>query len=413
MKGYRVTSLMSARPRYTLFLLALVALCLQSCLGLDNTNTNFRNINSDTDHPIQINQTDQAVFKGHIYFTSQRNLYVIDGTRNGKQLTKGADVRDPAASRDGKWIAFIVRSKNYSDLVYMSTNGGPRHTVLSGNGSFYQDSTFIKSNYYWLSQPAWSPDGSHLIFLSDLQKEDWYALGGLFANAPFLDLQVFSVAKDNPTPNQPKESTQVVAYASFGDGGDSEASYRPGTGHPEQIVYTHFAYDSTGTNQVIQIFLEDATAIANHPGQYKPTFDPAVALTPVDTKVENLQPAFSPDGNALAYIRRQENGQMGLYVMPTPTEDVTSDPNNPTIQQQALAPYKKSSLILSGQFISQPVWSPDGKQIAYLAYNNNTFDIWLASINVDTKTGVYSMKGSPIQLTSGGIDGDSRPFWTP
>jgi Tol biopolymer transport system component len=99
--------------------------------------------------------------------------------------------------------------------------------------------------------------------------------------------------------------------------------------------------------------------------------------------------------------------------MPAPTQDVTSDPNNSTIQQQALAPYKKSSLILSGQLISQPVWSPDGKQIAYLAYNNNSFDIWLASINVDAKTGVYSMKASPIQLTSGGIDGDSRPFWTP
>ncbi len=404
------TTIKTYRPWHILFLLALVTVSLQSCLGFGDTsnNNNFKSISGDSNHPVQINQGDQAVFKGHIYFTSQHNLYVIDGSRNGRQLTKGVDARDPAVSPDGKWVAFIVRSKNYSDLVYMSTNNGPSHPVLSGNGGYYHDSTFIKSNYYWLAQPSWSPDGSHLLFLSDLQKEDWYGLGGLFASAPFLDLQVFSVPRDNP--NQSRDSVQVVAYANFGDGGDGNPSYRPG--HPNQVVYTHFSYDSTGTNQLIQLYMEDATAIASHPGVYTPTYDPAIAITPTDTDVQNLQPTFAPSGNALAYIRRDNAGQMGLYVMPSPTADITSDPNNPTVQQEALIPYKKSSLIVSGQFISQPTWSPDGKQIAYLAYNNSTFDIWLANVDLNTKTGAYTMKGSPIQLTSGGIDGDSHPSWT-
>jgi Tol biopolymer transport system component len=69
-------------------------------------------------------------------------------------------------------------------------------------------------------------------------------------------------------------------------------------------------------------------------------------------------------------------------------------------------------LIVQGQFISQPIWSPDGKQIAYLFYSNNEFDIWLANVAADPKTGAYSMKGSPVPLTSGGVDADSRPFWT-
>jgi Tol biopolymer transport system component len=102
---------------------------------------------------------------------------------------------------------------------------------------------------------------------------------------------------------------------------------------------------------------------------------------------------------------------MGLYIMSV-ADGVTADPNNLVIQQKALAPYKKASHILSQQFISQPIWSPDGKQIAYLSYNNDAFDIWLANITVDPKTGAYIMQGSPIQLTTGGIDGNSRPFWT-
>jgi Tol biopolymer transport system component len=102
---------------------------------------------------------------------------------------------------------------------------------------------------------------------------------------------------------------------------------------------------------------------------------------------------------------------MGLYVMPTP-ENITSNPNNSTVAKKALLPYKQSSLILKGQFISQPFWSPDGKQVAYLSYSNQSFDIWLASLTIDPKTGHYVMKGSPVQLTNGGIDGDSRPAWT-
>jgi Tol biopolymer transport system component len=160
---------------------------------------------------------------------------------------------------------------------------------------------------------------------------------------------------------------------------------------------------------VIQVYLEDATAIPNHPGAYAPTRDPGVAITPVDT--QNLQPAFSPDGNAIAYIRRESSNQMGLYIMSVPN-GVTANPNDPATEQKALAPYKKSSHILSQQFVSQPVWSPDGKQIAYLSYNNGTFDIWLVSISIDPKTGAYVMKSNPVQLTTGGIDGNSRPFWT-
>jgi Tol biopolymer transport system component len=385
-----------------LFLLSL-AFTLQGCFGIgDNSqkgNTITTNSNGNRVSVVQ------NLFKGKIYFTIDHNLWVTDGINNTRRIMTGGNIYDPVVSPNGKWIVVSTLNKNSSDIAIMPINGGTRHNLLSGSGSFYNDGGFIKSSNHWFAQPAWSPDSTHILFLSDIEKEDWYAATGI--NAPLLDLQVFSIAVNNTS-----AKPQDVAYASFGDGGDRDPSYRPG--HPSEIVYTHYAYDTaTRTQQVIQIYLEDANAIANHPGVYHPGlpgYDPGIAIT--DPKDQNIQPAFSPDGNAIVYIRRESPTQMGLYIMSVP-EGVTANPNDPKTEQQALLPYKKSSHILSGQYVSQPVWSPNGKQIAYISYNNSEFDLWLANVTFNAKTGTYSLQGNPVQLTTGGIDGNSRPFWTP
>ena len=391
-------------PWSSLLLMLSLAFILQGCLGIGgNTTPNGTTITTNSSG----NQVGvvKNLFKGKIYFTIDHNLWVTDGKNNTREILAGGNISDPAVSPNGKWIAVSMSFKNSSDIDYIPINGGTRHTLLSGGGSFYNDSGFIKSSSHWFVQPAWSLDSTHVLFLSDIEKEDWYTATGI--NAPLLDLQVFSIPFSN-TNSKPQD----VAYASFGDGGDRDPSYRPN--HPNEIVYTHYAYDTaTHTQQVIQIFLEDANAIANHPGVYHPGlpgYDPGIAIT--DPKDQNIQPAFSPDGNSIVYVRRETPTQMGLYIMPVP-EGVISNPNDPKVEQQALVPYKKSSHILSGLYVSQPVWSPDGKQIAYISYNNNEFDLWLANIVINAKTGRYSLQGSPVQLTTGGIDGNSRPFWTP
>lgn len=407
-------------PFHIALSLVILAFCVQGCLGIgDNSGqqSNFKSVTTGNGQKISVNQGNQAVFKGKIYFTQGRNLLILNGTRNITQLTHGEDVRDPSVSPDGKWVAYVVRYKNYAELWYMSTSGGSAHKLINGSGKFYLNSGgFIQDNYYWFGQPTWQGNG-HISFLSDFQKNfDWAQLGGDFASAPFVDMQIFTLPLGTTTLSgaEARANAQVVAYADYGDGGDRDPSYRPG--HPSELIYTHYTYDKTGTSQVIQIYLEDSTAIAKHPNTYSPGvegsgLDPAVALTPAN--VECIQPAFSAVGSQIAYIKRIDPTHMGLYVMPMPTGDLTTDPNSAVTQKAALASYPESSLIVEGQYVSQPVWSPDGKQIAYLSYTNNEFDIWLANVSFNAKTGKYAMQGSPIQLTQGGVDGDSRPFWTP
>ncbi len=400
---------------HTLPFLALLALSLQSCLGFNDQSNTFQTTSTGSGKTsIGVNKTVQAVFKGKIYFTLDRSLYVLDGLRNINQLTKGMDVRDPAVSPDGKWIAFIARYQDYSDLMLMPSAGGAAKILRTGAGQYIYNpnSAFPKSTDFWYAQPAWAPDSKRLLFLSDFAKT--YVYPGV--DSFLLDLQVFSISIDNPT-----ATPQEVAYATYGDGGNRDPSYRPG--HPDQIIYTHYAYDPTGTKQLVQLYLEDPNAIsvanARIPDTYKPgvtgiEVDPSVPLTPPTPDIANLQPAFSPDGNSLAYIRRIDTTHMGLFTMPV-AENVTNNPNDPTVQKNALLPYTKSSLILTQQYVSQPVWSPDGKQIAYMTYTNSVFDIWLVSISTNPKTGVHSMKGDPVQLTNanGHLDADSGLCWTP
>jgi Tol biopolymer transport system component len=289
----------------------------------------------------------------------------------------------------------------------VSTSGGKVRVLRSGAGKFYYSGPFLHNTYVWYAQPSWSADSSTLLFLSDLEKENWYTQTG--EQAPMLDLQVFSIPFNDPTA-KPTD----VAYATFGDGGNRDASYRPG--HTDQIIYTHYTYDAaTRTQQQIQLFMENPDTISQHPGVYYPGspgtgYDPGIAITPTSAQV--IEPAFSPDGNAIAYIRRNST-TMSLYVMPTPPNDITATPNDANTEKLALQTYQKeSSHLLTQLYIQQPVWSPDGTQIAYITYTNNAFDLWIVGVTHNAQTNKYSIKGSPIQVTSGGVDGESRPVWT-
>ncbi len=406
-----------------LFLLVLLSISLQSCLSIGN-NSPFQDKSTNKNGgTIKVNTSAQVQWQGKIYFTLSRNLYMLDAkTQNLTQLTNNMDVRDPAVSPDGKWIAFINRSKNYSDLDYISTNPADKtlHTVVTGQGE-YIPGTQGRNTFYWFAQPAWSADSTQLLFLSDLHKDFiWSSLGHPYDQVAFLDMQVFSLPTNvSVTARQAINQAQAIGYASYGDGGNRDPAYRPG--HPEQVIYTTFHYDSTGTHQIVQINIEDTTFMIDQPYRWSPNLTPAVALTPAQSDLVNFQPSFSPDGNTIAYVRRADQTHMSLYTMPV-AENVANDPTvahfNPNSQQnidKALIPYNtQSSKLLTGRYVSEPIWSPDGKQLLYYGLSNNTFDIYLVTLTKNTATGLYNIvPDSQVQLTeaNGQLDADSRAVW--
>ncbi len=128
------------------------------------------------------------------------------------------------------------------------------------------------------------------------------------------------------------------------------------------------------------------------------------ALTPAtgdnNSLQQTLEPSWSPDGHFLAYVMRA-NGTVSLVVTRV------SDPamGAPNFRDYMTA----TTVLLSGAY-SYPVWSPDGKSLLYMQFKNNEYDLYLSPVTVTGTT--ISLQGNPIQLTQGGIDGDSRPSWT-
>jgi Tol biopolymer transport system component len=156
--------------------------------------------------------------------------------------------------------------------------------------------------------------------------------------------------------------------------------------------------------------LADTRLLAANPTKYcAGGTDTGIAIT--TKNYQSIQPAYSPDGHYLAYVRTENITHTAIYVMSVAT-GVTATPNDPSTEQKALQPCQKSAKLLEGIYDSRPTWSPDGKQMAYLAEQNKELSIWVISLNFNATTGVYRIQGSPVQVTNSGIDGDSRFSWS-
>jgi Tol biopolymer transport system component len=383
----RQSERLNRRLHFWLGLIAGLALVLQGCSSLAGDNGQFRPALTSTisgGTPLEVNS--QSRFQGKVAFVRNHRLYVLDGASGAiTPLPAGDGVSDPAYSPDGTRLAFISRGASWSDLLVMPAGGGAPTVLTHSQGSGGQitcASGVTVSDQVWVASPVWSADDSSLYYLSDRQKLDT-ACG-------FSDMGIWKMSAGGGDaqrllpPAVGDESSGLP-----GAGGDTDLSLRPGP--DAALTYTHYAYDAQdGTTLLIQLFL----------GALDGAQETALSPTTLSDVPEQVQqPAWSPDGHELAYIR-QDGGSTDLMVMRV------SDPANgaPDFKD-----YATSVKLLDGQ-ISYPVWSPDGKDLLYLAYKDDAYNLYLAHL-VFTDTSI-SVQGSPLQLTQGGVDGDSRPAWT-
>lgn len=287
-----------------------------------------------------------------------RILYVHNGaieelTSSGQNELASGHLMMPAWSPDGSQIAYIIRQKNFSDLAVMNADGSNK-TVLT------QDQSSIVEQNLWAAFPTWSNDGKQLIFSTDRGKAE-----------PNIDLRLWML---NFTNHSIVQLTTPLLQA----GGDTDPAFRPG--HPGQVVFARWYYQDSATPAV------SALALLNVPTGAR------YGLTGNSTT--DFQPAWSPDGQYLAYIHRTASGD-DLYVAPVPdtlTADITLTP----------------TLVASG-VLAQPCWSPTGDSIAFFAQDGDQFDLFQLGIKTTPK---IVADGAPQQLTTNGVDATSRCSWT-
>ena len=212
-----------------------------------------------------------------------------------------------AWSPDGSRIAFVTKSHG-RDVIYVvdSKNGKRKRKIETGLSG--------------MRNPSWSPDGSLIAFEG--------------MDAGFTDLYTYDLDNDKLTPifndryddSDPSWSPDN-RYIAF-------SSDRPAENDSNDTVFTYGNYN---------IFIYDTETKTVR------------ALT--DNPYKNQQPAYSPDGNRIAFVSNK-NGIDNLYIHELENGDQFPVTN-----------------LISGVF--SPTWSPEGDKLAFSAFDKYGFDIFI------------------------------------
>ena len=272
---------------------------------------------------------------GKLVYVRDGNLWIWEGGQ-ARQLTTGGTWRQPAFAPSGAEIAYVFREQNFSDLFAMATDGSATRRLTNGQAA-------VVGQNDWAFRPAWSPDGSQIAYVSD--DSSYFPVVWLMNRDGGAKRQVMNV--------------QIV------DAADA-ISWAPDA---KRLAVTAMTVREPSQVYVLEVARGTVERLTSHT---QGSFDPA----------------WSPDGEVIAYIGR--DGPRGdLWLRQVEGSEQT-----------------KSDRL---SYVRSPVWSPDGKSLAVLSAQGGSFDVWVAPI---TREGGAMQIGEFRQLTrDGGIDATSGLSW--
>jgi TolB protein len=281
----------------------------------------------------------QTVSGGPIYAVKP------DGS-NIHYLTTGLD---PTLSPDGQWVAFTRW-----DNPQIGALGSLWVIKVDGSGE-----RLVAENIFQPKSPTWSPDGSQII-LSMAYGEHLTTEHKCTGDRPprgATDIQIKIEGKDDiiycftllPKPDWGLRRVNVAS------------------GQSEDMNYDTYSISPTWNPL-------NPALVTYHGGWGLVTLDLTQGKTwPLTSDVQEHTPVFSPDGSKLAVSYRQDD-HWEVHVLNADGSGETrlTSTSYQTFVEQELRGEKPRSANNAA-----PVWSPDGRQIAFLTDRTGQVEIWV------------------------------------
>ncbi|HHO51197.1 MAG TPA: hypothetical protein ENK18_10075 [Deltaproteobacteria bacterium] len=233
-------------------------------------------------------------------------------------------IRSPAWSPDGSWLVFETDAASYRDLFRISRDGSQLKRLTDApHGSF---------------EPSVSPDGTQIVFASSRD----------------MDAELYRMGADGSDPVRL-------------------------TRHPGDDLSPRFSPDGT---QIAFIRLEEGQRRV-----WRMAPDGSGAKPVLSTDASPLQTAFawSPDGSRLAIVLEVGERDLDIHVV--------------NASDGALVARFGSSGI-----DEHPAWSPDGRWLAWTSGDRSTSDVWIGPLDPKDPA------GGPRRVTAG-AGADWLPRW--
>ena len=100
---------------------------------------------------------------GKILYVRDGNLWLWQGGTS-RQFSEGNTWFQPSFSPDGKQVAYVYWTFNFSDVFVMASDGSAPQRLTRGQSA-------EPAGQQLGVRPAWSPDGARLAYVSDANSE--------------------------------------------------------------------------------------------------------------------------------------------------------------------------------------------------------------------------------------------------
>lgn len=290
--------------------------------------------------------------EGRILFAANGDIHVWDGSST-EQLTEYGDTSSPVWSHNGEQYLFVRSGDAYSDLALSAAGSGVAQRVTANEPGFTPGTPEYLERVSWALDPAWSPTGNGITYVSDAGTEKnflWHR-----SSATGDPWRVPCSQRHNDNVERPDFSSS-------------------GT----KIVFAQRMAGQADLNRWMEIRICDLNS-----GQ----LTELVSGGPDDSA---FFPRWSPDGDWIAFARRLD-GQTDIWV-------VSADGGDPV---------KMTDL---GD-VTAPEWSPDGDFIAFFDPDGNSFRAAAVEFSVNS-AGDPTASDPETLFNAGGIDPASGLSWT-